>query len=34
MPILDPRQFSMETAEASHELLQSGDGQGRLIIEI
>ncbi|MCW8279020.1 zinc-dependent alcohol dehydrogenase family protein [Pseudomonas sp. PCH199] len=33
-PILDPRGFTLETAEAAHELLLSGAAQGRLVIEI
>lgn len=33
-PIVDPRRFTLETAEAAHELLKSGAAQGRLIIEI
>jgi NADPH:quinone reductase-like Zn-dependent oxidoreductase len=33
-PLLDPRQFTLETAEAAHELLISGGAQGRLVVEI
>ncbi|TPG76545.1 zinc-dependent alcohol dehydrogenase family protein [Pseudomonas mandelii] len=33
-PLLDPRQFTLETAEAAHELLVSGAAQGRLVVEI
>ncbi|VVQ04781.1 Zinc-type alcohol dehydrogenase-like protein [Pseudomonas fluorescens] len=33
-PILDPRRFNLQTAEAAHALLQSGAAQGRLVIEI
>ncbi|MGE8065906.1 zinc-dependent alcohol dehydrogenase family protein [Pseudomonas sp. NPDC089569] len=33
-PLLDPRRFTLQTAEAAHELLLSGAAQGRLIIEI
>jgi NADPH:quinone reductase-like Zn-dependent oxidoreductase len=33
-PLLDPRQFTLQTAEAAHELLVSGAAQGRLIVEI
>jgi NADPH:quinone reductase len=33
-PLLDPRQFTLQTAEAAHELLVSGAGQGRLVVEI
>ncbi|MBV6825489.1 zinc-dependent alcohol dehydrogenase family protein [Pseudomonas sp. PD9R] len=33
-PIVDPRRFTLQTAEAAHELLLSGAAQGRLVIEI
>jgi NADPH:quinone reductase-like Zn-dependent oxidoreductase len=33
-PLLDSRQFTLETAEAAHELLVSGAAKGRLVIEI
>lgn len=33
-PSLDPRQFTLQTAEAAHELLAGGAAQGRLVIEI
>ncbi|KQV16174.1 quinone oxidoreductase [Pseudomonas sp. Root329] len=33
-PLLDPRQFTLQTAEAAHELLDSGAAQGRLVVEI
>ncbi|KDD67409.1 alcohol dehydrogenase [Pseudomonas mandelii PD30] len=33
-PLLDPRQFTLQTAEAAHELLVSGAAQGRLVVEI
>jgi NADPH:quinone reductase-like Zn-dependent oxidoreductase len=33
-PLLDPRQFTLQTAEAAHELLAGGAAQGRLVIEI
>jgi NADPH2:quinone reductase len=33
-PILDPRRFTLHTAEAAYELLLSGAAQGRLVIEI
>ncbi len=33
-PLLDPRQFTLQTAEAAHELLVSGTAQGRLVVEI
>ncbi|MEJ5061743.1 MULTISPECIES: zinc-dependent alcohol dehydrogenase family protein [unclassified Pseudomonas] len=33
-PIIEPRRFSLENAEAAHELLLSGAAQGRLVIEI
>jgi NADPH:quinone reductase-like Zn-dependent oxidoreductase len=33
-PIVDPRRFTLQTAEAAHELLMSGAAQGRLVIEI
>lgn len=33
-PIVDPRRFDLDTAEAAHELLKSGEAQGRLVIEI
>ena len=33
-PILDPRRFTLQTADAAHELLQSGTAQGRLVVEI
>ncbi|MFJ7286557.1 zinc-dependent alcohol dehydrogenase family protein [Pseudomonas sp. NPDC099000] len=33
-PLLDPRQFTLQTAEAAHELLAAGAAQGRLVIEI
>ena len=33
-PILDPRRFTLQTADAAHELLQSGVAQGRLVVEI
>jgi len=34
VPIVDPRRFNLETAEAAHELLFSGAAQGRLVIDI
>jgi NADPH:quinone reductase-like Zn-dependent oxidoreductase len=34
VPIVDPRRFNLETAEAAHELLLSGAMQGRLVIDI
>lgn len=33
-PILDPHQFTLQTAEAAHARLLSGAAQGRLVIEI
>ncbi|MHC8295437.1 zinc-dependent alcohol dehydrogenase family protein [Pseudomonas sp. LB3P58] len=33
-PLLDPRQFTLQTAEAAHEVLDSGAAQGRLVVEI
>ncbi|HWT70451.1 MAG TPA: zinc-dependent alcohol dehydrogenase family protein [Pseudomonas sp.] len=33
-PIVDSRRFTLDTAEAAHELLKSGAAQGRLVIEI
>ncbi|TPG72807.1 zinc-dependent alcohol dehydrogenase family protein [Pseudomonas arsenicoxydans] len=33
-PLLDPRQFTLETAEAAHVLLVEGGAQGRLVVEI
>ncbi|HEF4762556.1 TPA: zinc-dependent alcohol dehydrogenase family protein [Pseudomonas putida] len=33
-PILDPRRFTLQTAETAHELLLSGAAKGRLVIEI
>lgn len=33
-PLMDPRTFNLETAEAAHELLVSGAAQGRVVIEI
>ncbi|WP_433769705.1 zinc-dependent alcohol dehydrogenase family protein [Pseudomonas putida] len=33
-PIVDPHRFTLDTAEAAHELLKSGAAQGRLVIEI
>ena len=33
-PLLDPRLFTLQTAEAAHELLAGGAAQGRLVIEI
>lgn len=33
-PIVDPRRFTLQNAEAAHELLLSGAAQGRLVIEI
>jgi NADPH:quinone reductase-like Zn-dependent oxidoreductase len=33
-PIVDPRRFTLDTAEAAHEVLESGTAQGRLVIEI
>lgn len=33
-PLLEPRQFTLQTAEAAHELLAAGAAQGRLVIEI
>jgi NADPH:quinone reductase-like Zn-dependent oxidoreductase len=33
-PLLDPRQFTLQTAEAAHELLVSGAAHGRLVVEI
>ena len=33
-PLVDPRPFTLQTAEAAHELLVSGAAQGRLIVEI
>lgn len=33
-PLLDSRQFTLETAEAAHEMLVSGAAKGRLVIEI
>lgn len=33
-PLLDPRQFTLQTADAAYELLAAGSAQGRLVIEI
>nr|WP_309674272.1 zinc-binding dehydrogenase [Pseudomonas sp.] len=33
-PLLDLRQFTLQTAEAAHELLVSGAAQGRSVVEI
>jgi NADPH:quinone reductase-like Zn-dependent oxidoreductase len=33
-PMLDPRRFTLQTAEAAHELLTRGAAQGRLVVEI
>lgn len=33
-PLLDPRQFTLETAEAAHDVLASGAARGRLVVEI
>lgn len=33
-PLLDPRHFTLHSAEAAHELLVSGAAQGRLVVEI
>ncbi|NUT75629.1 zinc-dependent alcohol dehydrogenase family protein [Pseudomonas sp. C1C7] len=33
-PIVDSHRFTLESAEAAHELLKSGAAQGRLVIEI
>jgi NADPH2:quinone reductase len=33
-PLLDPRQFTLQTAEAAYELLAAGSAQGRLVVEI
>jgi NADPH:quinone reductase-like Zn-dependent oxidoreductase len=33
-PLLDPRQFTLQTAGAAHELLATGAAQGRLVVEI
>ncbi|MVV47168.1 quinone oxidoreductase [Pseudomonas sp. PB120] len=33
-PLLDPRQFTLHTAEAALELLESGAAQGRMVVEI
>ncbi|MNV07219.1 Zinc-type alcohol dehydrogenase-like protein [compost metagenome] len=34
LPIVDPNRFTLQTAEAAHELLRSGAAQGRLVVEI
>ncbi|MBK5351728.1 zinc-dependent alcohol dehydrogenase family protein [Pseudomonas sp. TH41] len=33
-PLVDPRHFTLQNAEAAHELLMSGAAQGRLVVEI
>lgn len=33
-PLLDPRQFTLETAEAAYDVLATGVAKGRLVIEI
>ncbi|TVT82883.1 zinc-dependent alcohol dehydrogenase family protein [Pseudomonas sp. H3(2019)] len=33
-PLLDPRRFTLQTAEAAYDLQASGEAQGRLVIEI
>jgi NADPH:quinone reductase-like Zn-dependent oxidoreductase len=33
-PLMDPRAFTLETAESAHELLVSGAAQGRLVVDI
>ncbi|MBK5551772.1 MULTISPECIES: zinc-dependent alcohol dehydrogenase family protein [unclassified Pseudomonas] len=33
-PLLDPRQFTLETAEAAYDMLTAGAAKGRLVIEI
>jgi len=33
-PLLDPRQFNLQTAESVHALLASGAAQGRLVVDI
>ncbi|MGE8191179.1 zinc-dependent alcohol dehydrogenase family protein [Pseudomonas sp. NPDC086278] len=33
-PLMDPRRFSLHSAQAAHELLASGAAQGRLVVEI
>ena len=33
-PLMDPRTFTLETAESAHELLVSGAAQGRLVVDI
>ncbi|MGL6244726.1 zinc-dependent alcohol dehydrogenase family protein [Pseudomonas sp.] len=33
-PLLDPRQFTLQTAGDAHELLTTGAAQGRLVVEI
>ncbi|WP_248805347.1 zinc-dependent alcohol dehydrogenase family protein [Pseudomonas sp. MWU13-2100] len=33
-PVLDPRRFTLETAEEAYSLLASGAAQGRLVVEI
>ncbi|MFU2330082.1 zinc-dependent alcohol dehydrogenase family protein [Pseudomonas sp. NFX98] len=34
LPIVDPHRFTLQTAEAAHELLRSGAAHGRLVVEI
>jgi NADPH:quinone reductase-like Zn-dependent oxidoreductase len=34
VPLLDPHSFTLESAEAAHELLLSGAAKGRLVVEI
>ncbi|WP_338582143.1 zinc-dependent alcohol dehydrogenase family protein [Pseudomonas sp. MAG733B] len=34
LPIVDPNRFTLQTAEAAHELLRSGAAHGRLVVEI
>ncbi|MCU1752394.1 zinc-dependent alcohol dehydrogenase family protein [Pseudomonas sp. 6D_7.1_Bac1] len=33
-PLLDPRRFTLQTAEAAYDLQTSGEAQGRLVIDI
>jgi NADPH:quinone reductase-like Zn-dependent oxidoreductase len=33
-PLLDPHSFTLESAEAAHVLLLSGEAKGRLVVEI
>jgi NADPH:quinone reductase-like Zn-dependent oxidoreductase len=33
-PILDPRRFTLETATEAHAAVESGDSQGKLVIEV